>query len=154
MKWTNVMHAGLGELAMKLTSNTYCIAFLVLALLAITFVPAQTSRAEAPFTVTTVFLVRHAEKQTMPPDDPPLTNKGKARARSLARILNKAGIKAIFTSQFVRTRETARPLAEAIGVAPTVVPIELDPSDPNKVTEQSIMDLVDRIHGGVPASNG
>jgi broad specificity phosphatase PhoE len=131
---------------MKLTSNMYCMAFLVLALLLGTLVPAQTSIAEAPFKVTTVFLVRHAEKQTTPPGDPPLTNNGKARARSLARILSKAGIRAIFTSQFQRTRETARPLAEAMGAVPTVVPIQPDPSDPNKVAEQSIKDVIDRIH--------
>jgi broad specificity phosphatase PhoE len=96
--------------------------------------------------------VRHAEKQTTPPGDPPLTSAGKVRARNLARILRQVGIKAILTSQFVRTRETARPLAEAIGVAPTVVSIEINPSDPGTVTEQSIKDFVDRIlqHSGDP----
>lgn len=131
---------------MTLTSNIYGMTFLALALLLTPSVPARTIVDETPFQITTVFLVRHAEKQTTPSGNPPLTSNGKARARSLARILNKAGIRAIFTSQFVRTMETARPLGDATKVALTVVPVEPDPSDPNKVTEQSIKDLVDRIH--------
>ena len=126
---------------MRLMSN---IAFPMLALLLA--LPAATSTPEEPFKVTTVFLIRHAEKLTTPPGDPSLTASGKARAESLTRILSKAGIKAIFTSQFQRTKETARPLAQALRITPTVVPIQVDPSDPNKVTDQSIKDLVDRIN--------
>ena len=33
-----------------------------------------------------------------------------------------------------------------MGAVPTVVPIQPDPSDPNKVAEQSIKDVIDRIH--------
>jgi broad specificity phosphatase PhoE len=94
-----------------------------------------------------VILVRHAEKQTTPQGDPdpPLTNDGKARAKSLARLLSKAGITAIFTSQAKRTKDTALPLAEATGVSPREVVMKSDPSDPSKVTAQSIKNLVDLI---------
>ena len=40
--------------------------------------------------VTTVFLVRHAEKAAEPAQDPPLTEAGKARAEALARLLSGA----------------------------------------------------------------
>lgn len=63
--------------------------------------------------VTTVFLVRHAEKNTRPMGDPPLTAAGQERSRTLSLILQEAKISAIYSTSFVRTRQTARPLAEA-----------------------------------------
>lgn len=128
---------------MKRISCTFCIALLMLLLA----VPGSARRSsEEPFKVTTVFLVRHAEKAATPSEDPPLTASGKTRARNLARVLGKAGIKAIFTSQLQRTRATAQPLATALGITSTVVQIQPDPSDPNKVSDQSIKDLIDRIN--------
>lgn len=62
------------------------------------------------FKLTTVVLVRHAEK-VADTDDPDISAAGKARAQELARILEKTGIKAIYTSQYVRTKQTAQPLA-------------------------------------------
>lgn len=127
---------------MKRISRTYCLSLMLLLA-----VPGSANRiSEEPFKVTTVFLVRHAEKAATPPGDPSLTASGKTRARNLARILEKAGIKAIFTSQFQRTRATAQPLATTLGITSTVVQIQTDPSDPNKVSDQSIKDLVGRIN--------
>ena len=68
-----------------------------------------------------VVLVRHAEKGDTPPDDPPLTEAGRARAQALVAALKDAGVTAIVTSDARRTRETARPLAEALGIAPVAV---------------------------------
>ena len=72
---------------------------------------------------TIVYLVRHAEKDMSDPKavDPAISLKGQERARALAARLGDAGIKAIFTSQFRRTVETADPLAIAIGVTPEIV---------------------------------
>lgn len=68
-----------------------------------------------------VFLVRHAEKAA-DSGDPGLTPAGTERARELAERLHNAGIQAIFTSDARRTRDTARPLAEALGLEPIVIP--------------------------------
>jgi broad specificity phosphatase PhoE len=76
----------------------------------------------------TVFLVRHAERADAAPGaaptmsaDPDLSDAGRARAESLARMLADAKITAIFSTEFKRTQQTAAPLAKAIGVAVTTV---------------------------------
>ncbi len=77
----------------------------------------------------TIFVVRHAEradsvKGTAPTmaADPELSEAGKARAQSLAAALKDARITSIYTTQFKRTRQTAEPLASALGIQLTVVP--------------------------------
>jgi broad specificity phosphatase PhoE len=68
-----------------------------------------------------VVIVRHAEKATNGGKDPDLSAAGRARAEMLAHVLKDAGIKAIFTSEFKRTRETAAPTAISAGITSTVV---------------------------------
>ena len=68
-----------------------------------------------------VVLVRHAEKAANPKDDPPLTKAGQERARALVDALKDTRVTAIITSDAQRTRETAQPLAEALGLKPVVV---------------------------------
>jgi broad specificity phosphatase PhoE len=69
---------------------------------------------------TTVILIRHAERLAAPPgnNDPHLSAAGKARAKLLVRVLSQANVSAIYTSNFVRTIETAQPLADALGISP------------------------------------
>jgi len=69
---------------------------------------------------TTVILVRHAEKGDTPANDPGLTEAGAARAKALLAIAREAGVTAVITTQFARTRETARPAAEALGITSEV----------------------------------
>lgn len=71
---------------------------------------------------TTVVLVRHAEKAAAPADDPPLTAVGEARARDLWTAIRDAGVSAIITTQFARTKATAQPTATALELTPTVIP--------------------------------
>ena len=66
-------------------------------------------------TTDAVFLVRHAEKTTEK-KDPGLTEAGKARAVALADRLEDEGITHIHSSDYIRTRDTAAPLAERLGL--------------------------------------
>jgi broad specificity phosphatase PhoE len=72
--------------------------------------------------MTTIILVRHAEKNIEPSNpDPDLSPAGQARAQELARMFSDAGIKGIYATQFKRTQQTVKPLAEKIGVSPIMV---------------------------------
>jgi len=65
--------------------------------------------------ITTVILVRHAEKNNEPANpNPNLSAIGQERAQELARILSNAGVTAIYTSQYVRTQQTVQPLANQL----------------------------------------
>jgi len=97
--------------------------------------------------VTTVFLVRHAERAQEPAQDPALTEAGRARAEALARLLSGAGVKAVYTSQFARTQQTAEPLAKLLGVPVNPVALALKPDRPREVSEQSISELKGKVEG-------
>ncbi|HEY2963785.1 MAG TPA: phosphoglycerate mutase family protein [Pyrinomonadaceae bacterium] len=72
--------------------------------------------------VTTVILVRHAEKKIEPNNqDPDLAPEGTERAQSIAREFANAGINAIYATQFKRTQQTVKPLSDRIGVPVTVL---------------------------------
>jgi 2,3-bisphosphoglycerate-dependent phosphoglycerate mutase len=64
--------------------------------------------------MSTVFLVRHAEKAVNPAGNPALTDAGIERADMLSRLLSGAGITAIYSTPFSRTRQTAMPLADLL----------------------------------------
>ncbi|KQV58121.1 hypothetical protein ASC95_28765 [Pelomonas sp. Root1217] len=68
-----------------------------------------------------VILVRHAERATEPAGDPALTPAGEQRALALAQALAGLRVNSILTTQFRRTRDTAAPLAKALGLQPRVV---------------------------------
>ena len=57
-----------------------------------------------------VFLVRHAEKVDSS-RDPELSATGKKRAEELAGVLGDADIQHVHSSDFIRTRDTAAPIA-------------------------------------------
>ena len=68
--------------------------------------------------ITTVFVVRHGEKLHPNSNDPaePLSDVGRTRANKLRDVLFRAGITRIHSTNFVRTKDTVRPLAEALGI--------------------------------------
>jgi len=70
----------------------------------------------------TVILSRHAEKAAAPPKDPPLSSAGEKRAALLAGLLTDVPVDAIYTSEYVRTQQTAAPLAAHNHLKPIVVP--------------------------------
>ena len=97
-------------------------AFTLAATLAVLGAGLSGGGAQTPIAATTtVILVRHAEKASTPTADPPLTSAGEARARSLLAAVREAGVNAIITTQFLRTKSTAAPVAAALGITPEVV---------------------------------
>jgi broad specificity phosphatase PhoE len=79
-----------------------------------------------------IYIVRHAEKELT--GDQPLTNAGKKRAQALADLLKNANIKAIYTSDALRTQQTAQPLATALSIAPETI----DEGDAGKTYEEAL----------------
>ena len=72
--------------------------------------------------VTTIILIRHAEKIIDPNNpDVDLSPAGQARAQELARIFGDAGISAIYATQYKRTQETVKPLADRLSLPVNVV---------------------------------
>jgi broad specificity phosphatase PhoE len=63
----------------------------------------------------TIYIVRHAEKQLVG-NDPELAYVGGVRAEKLSQILEKEEIKHVFSTDFIRTRTTAKPTADKAGV--------------------------------------
>lgn len=64
---------------------------------------------------THLFLVRHAEKDTLfEGDNPPLTKTGLERAQRLKTILLTEGITQIYSTAFTRTTSTVAPLQERL----------------------------------------
>ena len=72
-----------------------------------------------------IFLVRHAERAAISghvPSDTGLSPAGRKRADALARVLQDAQITAVYTTEYKRTRETAVPIAQSLGIKPEVIP--------------------------------
>lgn len=67
--------------------------------------------------VTTVVLVRHAEKNIEPDNpNPALSPAGQERAQTLVRMLGESGVTAIYATQYIRTQSTVAPLADRFGI--------------------------------------
>lgn len=90
---------------------------LLLALAALIALPAFAQ--EAP-----IYVTRHYDTPAGEAD-PDLTPQGKARADQLAAWFYGRTLKAIYVSDFKRSRQTAAPLAAAVGVTPETY----DPKD-------------------------
>ena len=68
-----------------------------------------------------IFIVRHAEKVDQS-KDPHLSEAGQARAMALAALLAQSGAAAIYATEYQRTTETAKPLADRLGLPIQHVP--------------------------------
>lgn len=93
----------------------------------------------------TVYLIRHAERADEPRQDPPLTEKGNLRSQELTRILGDANVKAIITSQFLRTKQTGEPLSKKLNVPVTSISLSLNPANPRQIAEQSTAEVTNKI---------
>lgn len=79
------------------------------------------TKAKTKAAVTTVYLVRHAEKDSASGSaDPTLSAIGRQRALALRQLLVKRHPAALFTTNTARTRSTLAPLAEATKLEPQV----------------------------------
>jgi len=91
------------------------VVFLVAAGLVAGLVAAWYFLGEHP--VTTVILVRHAEKNDEPSNsNPALSPAGLERAQTLVHMLDESGITAIYATQYIRTQSTVTPLANRFGL--------------------------------------
>lgn len=95
--------------AMRLTR----LARIVFAASLILLAAGCATRPGAPGAI--FLVVRHAEKATDDPRDPPLSNAGQQRADALAHRLRGADIAAVYATQYRRTQQTAQPTAHAHG---------------------------------------
>ena len=86
-----------------------------------------------------IYLVRHGEKASIG-HDPALTPQGQLRAHNIATILHRSGIQAIFSTPTTRTLQTARPLAQQLGLKVE----RYEPAAPEALVEQ-----VKALHGAV-----
>lgn len=115
------------------------LTFLLLTFFALPTLAQQTS-------ITTFILVRHAEKETGAASmqngamtkDPELNELGKARALRLADMLQRQPIAAIYSTNYKRTTNTVKPLAEKTGVT-----IQLY----EPMQEQVILDILNKHRG-------
>ena len=73
------------------------------------FVPPASAASSK---ITTLVIVRHAEKATDDPRDPTLSPAGQERAEELAKVLGGASVSAVYVTEFKRTRLTAEPTAQ------------------------------------------
>jgi broad specificity phosphatase PhoE len=89
--------------------------FVLIALMSAVGFSSDVSAVDQPSM--TVILVRHAEKKSEPENkDPDLSPAGIARAKELVRMFGDAGITAIYATQFKRTQQTVKPLADKLGL--------------------------------------
>ena len=64
----------------------------------------------------TLYLVRHAEKQADGSHDPELTGAGRRRSENLSEWLADKDIRDVWSSDYKRTRDTARPTLSRLGL--------------------------------------
>lgn len=126
-------------------SSLIWFAFFCFALLISPMSGTARSAPQSEFKVTTVYLVRHSEKADAPAADPPLLEAGTKRAEELARTLGKAGIKAIYTSQFLRTKQTAEPLAKQLGIASTIIPVKMSATNRRELSPEYLTEVAERV---------
>ena len=65
--------------------------------------------------LTTVLVVRHAEKAS-DTEDPPLSAHGWERAAELLRVARESGVSTLYATQYLRTHQTLMHVAEGLGL--------------------------------------
>jgi broad specificity phosphatase PhoE len=89
---------------------------------------APDTEAPLPVVSSRLLLVRHGEstwnreRRIQGQLDPPLTERGETQARELAERLSGHQVAAFYCSDLRRCRQTAKPIAEAVGMEPVPLP--------------------------------
>lgn len=91
-----------------------CVFVLGLVLIGCPAQPSEETEPKVEQKPLVVFLVRHAEKVITEDKDPELSEAGKERSDQLAATLKSSKIEHIHSSDVKRTRNTAKPVAEAL----------------------------------------
>lgn len=75
----------------------------------------EEEKKETEPVVTTYYFLRHAEKQRQNPNEknPHLTFKGYKRADNWAKVLKYIPLNAVYSTDYTRTKETAKPTADS-----------------------------------------
>ena len=87
--------------------------------------------------LTTLIIVRHAEKDSTG-TDPPLSGTGKRRAAYLGEMLRESEISALIASPRLRTIETLAPIAASRTLPVTVIPLD-------KGVRAHVAELIDTV---------
>ena len=95
---------------MRFTTTTIIVKK-AMVLFFLTLLPLYTNAQE----VTTYYLIRHAEKQRLDPNDrdPSLTSKGFERANRWRVIFENVVLDAVYSTDYKRTKLTAKPTADS-----------------------------------------
>ncbi len=105
--------------------NLHRFTFVSFTLFVLLLTPIASANFSDPNQVqqpTILILVRHAEKKVEPENkDPELSPAGEFRAQEIARMFADAGVKAIYATEFKRTQNTVKPLADKLGVTVSTV---------------------------------
>lgn len=88
---------------------------------------------------TTIWVVRHAEKENTPGNDPDLSAEGKARAIALADQLKNEKIAAVFSTDYKRTRQTGEPVLKQAGLTEEKI---YNPADVTALTKQVLQEYI------------
>jgi broad specificity phosphatase PhoE len=115
--------------------DSFAVARALLSAMLVTASPAPASAQKA------VFVVRHAERADQSRDSA-LSAAGEARAVRLARHLEDAGISAAFVTDLQRTRLTAAPLTNALGLKPIVLSAAATKEAVDQITREHAQDIV------------
>jgi len=91
-------------------------------------------------TMSTFYLVRHAHADWTPDENRPLSAQGRDDAVHVADILSQHPISAIYSSPFLRARETIAPLARRSGL-----PVHVEPELQERRLGNSTLDFLDAV---------
>ena len=99
----------------RLRSSHQIIKTLLLLWFLFPFISCVEESKNEQVDLTTIVLVRHAEKVD-DSSDPDLSEAGYERATNLAEMFENVNFDAVYSTDYIRTKETARPIADANGL--------------------------------------